>query len=70
MHDAGICSVDYHFSVFNNNPAWIKEAGDLGMIVNVWTVNNADDMADFIERGADYITTDDPALLSGIHRLD
>lgn len=40
------------------------------MIVNVWTVNNADDMADFIARGADYITTDDPALLSSIHRLD
>ena len=70
VHDAGICSVDYHFGVFNNNPAWIKEAGELGMIVNVWTVNNADDMADFIARGADYITTDDPALLSGIHRLD
>lgn len=70
VHDAGICSVDYHFSVFNNNPSWIKEARELGMIVNVWTVNNADDMADFIARGADYITTDDPALLSGIHRLD
>lgn len=64
VHDAGICSVDYHFGVFNNNPTWINEAKELGMIVNVWTVNNADDMADFIARGVDYITTDAPALLT------
>ena len=33
------------------------------MIVNVWTVNSANDMLRFIAQGAHYITTDAPALL-------
>lgn len=64
VHDAGIVSVDYHSGAYNSNPFWIREAKALGMIVNVWTVNRQADMIDFMQRGADYITTDDPALLT------
>ena len=59
---AGIRSVDYSSGVYNNNPSWIKEARDLGMIVNVWTINSAIDILKFIGQGVDYITTDAPAL--------
>ena len=39
---------------------WIKEAHDLGMKVNVWTVNKEDMMKKLIDRKVDYITTDQP----------
>ncbi len=63
VKSAGICSVDYSMGAYDNHPEWIKEARRLGMIVNVWTVNSANDMLRFIAQGAHYITTDAPALL-------
>ena len=39
--------------------AWIKEAHDLGMVVNVWTVDNASDMLLYISKGVDFITTNE-----------
>ncbi|MDE6369574.1 MAG: glycerophosphodiester phosphodiesterase, partial [Muribaculaceae bacterium] len=60
--DAGIRSVDYSSGAYTNNPGWIKEARNLGMIVNVWTINSAIDILKFIGQGVDYITTDAPAL--------
>ena len=42
--------------------ALIFKAHDLGMDVNVWTVNNRSDMFKFIEKGVDYITTNESAL--------
>lgn len=60
---AGIKSVDYSSGAYVSNPTWIKEARKLGMIVNVWTVNSASEMINYMAQGVDYITTDDPALL-------
>ena len=57
----GINGIDYHYSViFNKHPEWVKEAHDLGMKVNVWTVNKESDMQKLIDMGVDYITTDQP----------
>ena len=57
----GINGIDYHYSViFNKHPEWVKEAHDLGMKVNVWTVNKEADMQKLIDMGVDYITTDQP----------
>ena len=60
LKEMGIMGLDYHYSNFEQHPEWIKEAHDLGMIVNVWTVNKEDMMQKMIDLGVDYITTDKP----------
>lgn len=59
-----ISGVDYHFSVFQKHPEWIKEAKDNKIILNVWTVNDADVMDWIIGNNFDYITTNEPELLA------
>ena len=59
----GISGVDYHFSVFKNHPAWIESAKKNNIILNAWTVNNADDMDWLLANGFDFITTNEPELL-------
>ena len=58
----GINGLDYHYKVFRKHPEWVKEAHDLGMSVNVWTVNKEKDIKQMIDLGVDCITTNDPAL--------
>ena len=62
LHAEGINGIDYHYSVFYKHPEWVKEAHDLGMSVNVWTVDGADDIRKMRDLGVDQITTNDPAL--------
>ena len=63
LHAEGINGIDYHYSVFDKHPEWVKEAHDLGMSVNVWTVDDPADIARMRDLGVDQITTDDPALV-------
>jgi glycerophosphoryl diester phosphodiesterase len=58
-----ISGVDFHYSVFQKHPEWIKEAKDNNITLNVWTVNDADIMDWIIENKFDYITTNEPELL-------
>ena len=58
--------LDYHFALLRQNPHWITEAKELGMMTNVWTVNDADNMRWFLDAGIDYISTDEPELLKTI----
>ena len=53
----GIRGIDYTSSKLTDN--WIKEANELGMTVNVWTVNAESAMVDFMNKGVDLITTDE-----------
>lgn len=53
----GIRGIDYSSSKLTD--AWIKQANDLGMTVNVWTVNAESAMLDFMNKGVDLITTDE-----------
>ena len=62
VHADGINGIDYHYSCFKNHPEWVKEAHDLGMSVNVWTVDNEDDIRQMMWLDVDQITTNDPAL--------
>ena len=59
----GIKSIDYSSGALAGHPEWISQARNLGMIVNVWTVNTASEMLSFIGKGVHYITTDAPATL-------
>ncbi len=67
----GFAGLDYNFAVFKKNPTWIKEAHDLGLAVNVWTVNTEEDMRTLLNQQVEFITTDQPALLfEVIERFD
>jgi len=59
----GINGIDYHHGVLKKNPQWIDEAFKHKMSVNVWTVNNKEDMEFFLSKKVNFITTDEPELL-------
>lgn len=52
--------IDYAFKVMKKHPDWIKRTHDLGMKVNVWTVNEPDQIQWCIDNGVDFITTNFP----------
>jgi glycerophosphoryl diester phosphodiesterase len=58
-----ITGVDFHYSVFEKHPEWIKEAKENNITLNVWTVNDPKIMDWIIENKFDYITTNEPELL-------
>lgn len=63
----GIRSIDYAYNIYHDNPTWIPQAQNLGMVVNVWTVNTNYEMLYFIGKGVDYITTDYPQTLKDLN---
>lgn len=59
----GFFGLDYNQNVYKKNPTWIQKAHELGLAVNVWTVNSAEDMQLFLNQNVEYITTDKPGRL-------
>lgn len=55
--------IDYSLKVMKKHPEWIKDCHNKGLEVNVWTVNEPEDMKWCIEQGVDYITTNEPERL-------
>lgn len=55
--------IDYAFKVMQKHPEWVKKCHDLGLEVNVWTVNAPEDIQWCIDNGVDYITTNEPELV-------
>lgn len=58
-----ISGVDYHYSVFQKHPEWIKEAKENNITLNAWTVNDVEVMDWIIKNDFNYITTNEPELL-------
>ena len=56
----GLSGIDYEQKVLPLHPEWIKECHDLGLVVNVWTVNDLNTINQFIKAGVDFITTNAP----------
>lgn len=63
LKEAGFFGFDYNLKIVKDKPEWIKEAQKLGLTVNVWTVNNVEDMKWLLDQNVDFITTDEPELL-------
>lgn len=63
LKNMGFSGIDYHYTVLDRHPEWIKEAKILGLTVNVWTVNDMALMEALIDKRVDLITTDRPSLL-------
>ena len=62
----GLTGIDYNFKVINKNTSWVSEAHDLGLKVNVWTVNKEDDIQRAISQKVDFITTNEPLLVKNL----
>ncbi len=56
----GITGLDYHMSEFRKHPEWIEQAHKLGMTVNVWTLNTANEVGEMTNKCVDYVTTNAP----------
>lgn len=56
----GLSGIDYEQKVMALHPEWIKECHDLGLVVNVWTVNDLNTINQFVKAGVDFITTNAP----------
>ena len=61
--DLGYSGLDYHIATMRAHEDWFDEAKRLGLTVNVWTVDDEENMKWLIEKHADYITTNQPVVL-------
>ena len=66
VYAKGINGNDYHYSAFDKNPEWIGQAHKNKMSVNVWTVNDRDEIKKMADLGVDCITTNEPILVREI----
>jgi len=69
LKDVGIMGIDYTYSILFANTAWVTLSHQLGMTVNIWTVNAEADLIKAINLGVDYITTDNPVLAKQLINL-
>jgi glycerophosphoryl diester phosphodiesterase len=46
-----------------SDPNLVHSANSLGLTTNVWTVNTKDEFKTYLDKGVDYITTDEPESL-------
>ncbi|MDR0429563.1 MAG: glycerophosphodiester phosphodiesterase [Tannerellaceae bacterium] len=60
LKELGFTGLDYHHNVMKEHPEWFKEAKDLGLTINIWTVNDPLLIKELAKKGADFITTDIP----------
>jgi glycerophosphoryl diester phosphodiesterase len=62
IKDNGWQGLAYNTMVLRENPNWIAEAKQLGLVTNVWTVNDVENMRWFLDSGIDFIYTDEPEM--------
>lgn len=58
-----ISGIDYSYYAYRKDKDLLGQAKSKGLLTNVWTVNDAEDLLLFYQQGVDYITTDEPELL-------
>ena len=62
IKEKGLTGIDYEQNVLlEKHPEWIEECHKLGLKVNVWTVDDLDNVWKLIESKVDKITTNRPA---------
>ncbi|MBS1604667.1 MAG: DUF4434 domain-containing protein [Bacteroidetes bacterium] len=66
LRAGGLSGLDYPYFSFHSDTAMTGIARRAGMNVNVWTVDNGDEMRFLLSQGVDRITTNEPALLLDI----
>ena len=56
----GINGIDMNFFYYLRSPRFHDEARERGMSINIWTVNQLEDMQTVLATGIDMLTTDEP----------
>ncbi len=60
VKDAGLTGMDYKYARYLDHPEYIQEAHDLGLKVNVWTINDDATFQNCLKMDFDFLTTDMP----------
>lgn len=60
LHGMGITGIDADYRLLKEHPETARQARQLGMSVNCWTVNTSEDMQEMLKLGVGFITTDYP----------
>lgn len=60
VHEAGISGIDYNYMILSGKKKWIRQAHELGMSTNAWTVNKRRSMKKMLKAGINSLTTDYP----------
>uniref|UniRef100_A0AB33JQC8 Glycerophosphodiester phosphodiesterase n=1 Tax=Prevotella sp. GTC17262 TaxID=3236797 RepID=A0AB33JQC8_9BACT len=60
LHRLHFTGLDYHYGTLRQHPEWIRRAHELGLTVNVWTVDKPADIKAMSDAGVDFITTNNP----------
>lgn len=66
MKESKMWGIDYNLSMFKEDSELVKNAHNLGLTVNAWTVNKAEDMKMLLDRNIDFLTTNEPEMLLNI----
>ncbi len=56
----GFAGIDYYGGTIKKNPTWVEESHKLGMKVNVWTIDDLNQLRECVKAGVDFITTNKP----------
>ena len=64
----GLPCIDFQDQQYDRRPEWLPVFKEMGLHLNVWTVNNEEDMDRFLRQGFNYITTDEPERLLKLYR--
>lgn len=70
VKELGLSGIDYSYKVYLKEKSWLEEAKEIGLITNVWTVDNVHMMKSFISRGIDFITTNQPDTFLEVTKED
>lgn len=68
IKELGGTGIDYNIGLFWKNNNLTKECHDMGLKVNIWTVDSDDDINFSIDQGVDYITTNQPVRTAELIR--
>lgn len=68
IKERGYTGADYQFRRLMADTTFTHRCHDLGLLVNVWTPVNTDEIKFCIDNGVDYITTDNPSLAERLIR--
>ncbi|MBP9019306.1 MAG: glycerophosphodiester phosphodiesterase family protein [Rikenellaceae bacterium] len=63
LKSVNMWGIDFNYKMFEKDPGLIQKAHNAGMTVNVWTVNKKEDLISFLDKGVDFITTNEPEML-------
>lgn len=61
-----INGMDYNYKVYQNFPEWVKEARELGLSTNTWTVNTEEVAQEMINCGVQALTTNEPLMIRNL----